>query len=289
MKKILAIAAVGAMVLLSACTRVGSAEEGVKVINVGGNAGVQAQALSTGRYMNKINEDIFVFPINQQVYHYKEANQLQFLDKGGMEMTGDLAVTLKVRPGSSPKLYERYRKNIHEIAHSEVRMAIMAGVRQAAVKYTAEEIYTGKFQQVLSEALSLPFNDENPDVSIREYFNSQGIEIMTVQWLSNIRIPASVAQAIEEKAAKTQQAEAAKADEVRARAQAGATVATAEGEARAIELRAAALRSSPEVIEQIYAQRSAGLCPPRATTCIIGSGSWGLVPQGNKNSYNYGD
>lgn len=287
MKKFLSILAVGAMVLLSACTQVGANEEGVRIIQTGAKAGVQAEALTPRRYFNKFNEDIVVFSLAQNIYHYKGANTLVFRDRDGMEMEGDLAVTTAVRAGSSPTLYQRYNKKIDAITMTEVRMALNAAIRDSASKYTSEEIYRTKSRVVIQEALDLPYDPKVPEISVREHFNRQGIEIRAVEWLSSLRIAESVAKAIEDKAAKIQQAEAAKADEVRARAQAAATVATAEGEARAIELRAAALRASPEVIEQIYAQRSAGLCPPRATTCIIGSGSWGLVPQGNKNSYDY--
>ena len=64
-----------------------------------------------------------------------------------------------------------------------------------------------------------------------------------------------------------------------ARANANAQIETARGEAESIRLRGDALRANPQLIDQIYAQRSQGLCPPRASTCIIGQGAWGLTNQ----------
>ena len=65
-------------------------------------------------------------------------------------------------------------------------------------------------------------------------------------------------------------------------ANAAAQIETARGIAESTRLKGEALRANPEIIEQIYAERSMGLCPPKATTCILGTGAWGLVPDASK-------
>lgn len=61
-----------------------------------------------------------------------------------------------------------------------------------------------------------------------------------------------------------------------ARANAEAAIETARGVAESTRLRGEALRANPEIIEQIYAQRSGGWCPPTATTCIVGASALGM-------------
>lgn len=47
-------------------------------------------------------------------------------------------------------------------------------------------------------------------------------------------------------------------------------VATAEGEARSIELIGAALRANPQVLRQREIEKWDGLCPLDTGTCVIG-------------------
>lgn len=296
MQKTKIVLIAGAMaVLMSACTQITPGEVGVKVRNSGSQSGVDPTELTVGWHYNGIGESIMKFPTTQKIYKFQaDANEkeglpggeaVQFTDNTGLQLSGDMAVTVKVTSSKASVIVEKYRKDIDQLVHTEVRMAIRAAVRTAASKYTSEQIYSGAERRILEEALDVPYDIKKPEVSIREHFLQEGVEIVALEWISNINYPQTVKNAITLKTTKLQEAEAAKADEIRANAVANAVIATARGEAESIRLRAEALRNNPEIVQQIYAERSAGLCPPGTQTCIIGSAAWPIVPQGNKNTY----
>lgn len=296
MQKTKIVLIAGAMaVLMSACTQITPGEVGVKVRNSGSQSGVDPTELTVGWHYNGIGESIMKFPTTQKIYKFQaDANEkeglpggeaVQFTDNTGLQLSGDMAVTVKVTSSKASVIVEKYRKDIDQLVHTEVRMAIRAAVRTAASKYTSEQIYSGAERRILEEALDVPYDIKRPEVSIREHFLQEGVEIVALEWISNINYPQTVKNAITLKTTKLQEAEAAKADEIRANAVANAVIATARGEAESIRLRAEALRNNPEIVQQIYAERSAGLCPPGTQTCIIGSAAWPIVPQGNKNTY----
>lgn len=265
--KVFAIAVVAALGL-AACQGVPAGSVGVKVKNYGADAGVQPTPLNVGRHFAGWGEEIFVYPVTQKIYSFQRNQddtgrgneEIQFTDITGLELTGDVAVTVTIDPAKAPAIYSKYRKDVNELIHTEVRLAIRSAIREQSRKYTIEEMYTGKEPQVLLDALPV----------LQAKFEKEGIQIISLEWTGNIRYPQSVVAAIIEKTSKLQEAEAAKADEIRAVAQAAADVAKAQGDADAARLRGAALRANPEIIEQIYAERSKGLCPPGTQTCIIG-------------------
>lgn len=296
MRNVKTIIAVSALAMtMAACTQITPGEVGVKVRNSGSRSGVDPTELQVGWHYNGIGESIMKFPTVQKIYKFQaEANEkenlpggeaVQFTDNTGLQLSGDMAVTVKVREDKASDIVVKYRKDIDQLVHTEVRMAIRAAVRTAASKYTSEQIYSGAERKILEEALDVPYDSKRPDVSIREHFMAEGIEIVALEWISNINYPQTVKNAITLKTTKLQEAEAAKADEIRATAAANAQIAAAKGEAESIRLRAEALRNNPEIVQQIYAERSAGICPPGTQTCIVGSGAWPIVPQGNKNTY----
>jgi regulator of protease activity HflC (stomatin/prohibitin superfamily) len=99
-----------------------------------------------------------------------------------------------------------------------------------------------------------------------------------MEWVGTIRYPPSVTAAVEARTQTEQRTLAAQQKAAEARANAEAAIETARGIAESTRLRGEALRANPEIIQQIYAEKSQGLCPPGTDTCIIGQGAWGLVP-----------
>ena len=106
--------------------------------------------------------------------------------------------------------------------------------------------------------------------------------------LRNIRIPASITQAIEEKQAAEQQVQveenrrqqseiAAQRVVIEAQGQRDAAIARAEGEARALELRGEAIRLNPEIIQLEVAQR---LAPGVQTIMLPSEGNFLLDVRG---------
>lgn len=273
-KKLSLLAAVAvASLSLAACgTSVPAGSVGVKVNNFGGNVGVQAQPLTTGWHGQGWGEDIHLYPVTQKVYNYQAkaeegvsvgGEQIPFSDSTGLQLNGDVAVTVRIDPAKAPKLYEKYRLDTDQLIHGPIRTAVRSAVRDQSRKFTSEQIYSGAESTILSSAL----------VALQERYHSEGIEIIALDWLGNIRYPQTVLDAITLKTAKLQQAEAAKADEARAVAQANADVAKARGDAESSRIRGEALRSNPQILEQEWIAKWDGQLP----STVTGQGTFMMV------------
>jgi len=105
----------------------------------------------------------------------------------------------------------------------------------------------------------------NALVALQERYHKEGIEIIALDWLGNIRYPQTVLDAITLKTAKLQQAEAAKADEARAVAQANADIAKAKGDAESTRIRGEALRTNPQILQQMWIETWDGKLPTYMT------------------------
>lgn len=263
--KLTKLAAIAAAVFaLAACTQVPAGHVGVKVKNIGNGAGVQEQELNTGLHGRGFGEHIYIFPTTQKIYpfQYKEekdvspgGEQIQFTDITGLQLNGDVAVTVRIDPSKASSIYDKYRKDVDQLIHTEVRMAVRSAVREQSRKYTSEEIYSAKEATILSDSL----------IGLQNRFHKEGIEIIALDWIGNIRYPQSVLDAITLKTTKLQEAEAAKADEARAIAQANANIAEARGQAEATRIRGEALRTNPQILQQMWVEKWDGKLPVYST------------------------
>lgn len=247
------IAAVAAMSLsLAACGQsVPAGSVGVKVNNYGGNAGVEKTSLPVGWHGTGFGEDIVNYPVTQRVYNYKDGDAIQFTDNIGLQLAADIAVTIRVDPSKAPSIYEKYRLNTDQLIAGPVHTAVRSAVKGAASHLTSEQLYSGKDAEVLAQALS----------TLQKRYEPEGIEIIALDWIGNIRYPQSVLNAITLKTTKLQEAEAAKADEARATAQANAIIAEAKGEAEAMRIRGEAISANPNILREKWISKWDGTLP----------------------------
>ena len=260
----LALAAVAAMTLAACGQSVPAGSVGVKVNNFGGNVGVQKAPLTTGWHGQGYGEDIHLYPVTQKVYNYQYrpedgvsvgGEHILFSDSTGLQLNGDIAVTVRIDPSKAPAIYEKYRLDVDQLIHGPIRTAVRSAVRDQSRKYTSEQIYSGAESTMLANAL----------VALQERYHKEGIEIIALDWLGNIRYPQTVLDAITLKTAKLQQAEAAKADEARAVAQANADIAKAKGDAESTRIRGEALRTNPQILQQMWIETWDGKLPTYMT------------------------
>lgn len=282
---LLAFAACGA----SQCTTNVPPGEVAVVTEKFSGRGVSPQPLETGFHVLGLGEDPILFPVVPRTYTFTQApdergtenEEISFTDKNGQVMTADIKIVLHPVKSRVPGLFSTYRYRADPGAtfdhllmnniYNDVRTLISAETEKVGV----EQLLQGGRQVVLQRSL----------VRLQSIWKPQGIEITQLDWIGAIRFPPTVAASIVARTQADQQVLAAQAQLAVANANAETVIANARGSSEAIRLRAAALRESPAVVDEIYARRSAGLCPPRATTCIIGAGAWGLAPEGNKNTY----
>lgn len=303
----LAVLLLGAGCTVSSCsTTVESGEAGIKTTRFGANPGVQPVELRPGWHWKGIGEEIIVYPTRQRTYSYtrepnadgKENEEIAFADQTGLPMTADVNLTIRVRDDKAADLYARWRQPFDDLLDGQIRNDVRSAIAKeteqvpvscnlnpvgtasgvtptpAAVPAPSATACTGSLmgagrQQVIQRAFQ----------RVRTKWAAEGVEISQMEWVGTIRYPPSVTAAVEARTQTEQRTLAAQQKAAEARANAEAAIETARGIAESTRLRGEALRANPEIIEQIYAERSQGLCPPKASTCILGQGAWGLVPQ----------
>lgn len=273
MKFRLVILAAAASIALASCgTQVPAGSVGVRVNNYGNGAGVQRAPEGTGWHGLGIGENIIVYPTTQHTYPYARSSsegsqnneEIQFTDATGLQLTGDVAITVRVNPALAPALYEKYRLDVHQLIDGPVRIATRSAIRTQSRLYTSEQIYQGAESHILQDALA----------TLQHRYEREGIEIIQLDWIGNIRFPDNIMRAINMRTEQLQLAEAARASQTRAEAQANANIAQARGEAESTRIRAEALRANPEILQQMWIERWNGVLP---TTQVTGGNSAPLI------------
>jgi regulator of protease activity HflC (stomatin/prohibitin superfamily) len=298
---LLVVLAGGSCAVASCSVTVESGEAGIKTTKFGPNPGVQPAELRPGWHWEGLGEKIIKYPTRQRVYSYtregnadgQENEEIGFADQTGLPMTADVNMTVKVTDNKAADLYAKYRLSFDDLLDNPIRNDVRSFIAQEAEKVPVscnlqaqQPVETAGQPQSPAVACTGSLMGAGRQAVIqRAYANLQrkwaveGVEISNLQWVGTIRYPESITTAIQARTATEQRTLAAQQKEAEARANANAQIETARGEAESIRLRGDALRANPQLIDQIYAQRSQGLCPPRASTCIIGQGAWGLTGQ----------
>lgn len=296
---------VGGGCTVTACsTTVESGEAGIKTTKFGRNPGVQPTELRPGWHWKGIGENIIIYPTRQRTYSYtrepnsdgKENEEIAFADQTGLPMTADVNLTIRVRDDRAAELYARWRQPFDDLLdgqiRNDVRSAIAKETEQVPVSCNLNPVSTGSGVSptpAASPAAATPCTGslmgagrqlviQRAFQRVRNKWAAEGVEISQMEWVGTIRYPPSVTAAVEARTQTEQRTLAAQQKAAEARANAEAAIETARGIAESTRLRGEALRANPEIIQQIYAERSQGLCPPGTDTCIIGQGAWGLVP-----------
>jgi len=296
---LLVVLAGGSCAVVSCSVTVESGEAGIKTTKFGANPGVQPTELRPGWHWEGLGEKIIKYPTRQRVYSYtregnadgQENEEIGFADQTGLPMTADVNMTVKVMDTKAADLFAKYRLNFDDLLDNPIRNDVRSFIAQEAEKVPvscnlqAQQTVEAGGQPTVAVCTGSLMGAGRQAVIQRAYANLQrkwaaeGVEISNLQWVGTIRYPESITTAIQARTATEQRTLAAQQKEAEARANANAQIETARGEAESIRLRGEALRANPQLIDQIYAQRSQGLCPPRASTCIIGQGAWGLTGQ----------
>lgn len=194
----------------------------------------------------------------------------------GQQVYFDASVIYAVNPDKVVKLHIQWQGRFED---EFVRPRARSLIYNRAAQYTVEEIYGSKrteLQQVIQD-------------EIRQDFDAQGLTL--VQFLlRNISFSPEYATAVEQKQIAQQNAERAKflvqqqeqeAARVRVEAQGfrDAAITRAEGESKALQLVADALRNNPDLIQYTYVQKIA----PNISVIVLpggggGGGTTGAAP-----------
>lgn len=231
--------------LLSSCSeRIDAGHEGILVKQYGSDKGVQDASLVTGRvFYNPFTEDVYQFPTFVQTVDY-EAFTVNAKD--GSSFTVDPTLSFYVKPGNSPHIFTKYRKDIEQITSSTLYNYVKDAFRIQMNKYTTDELisnrerFEGSVQTTLDSTLT-----------------HEGFKLE--QLTSGLRYPASITQAIEAKNQAVQKAMQVENELKVAEAQAKKKIIEAEAEAKANSLRQTTL--TPLLVQQQFIEKWDGAAP----------------------------
>ncbi len=235
------------------------------VVIPAGNVGVLFNVFG-GVQENELGEGFhIVVPVLQQVTLYDVrqqeltlantvGDQINARSSEGLDIGVDVTVLYQVAATEAAALHQDIGPSYVNI---RLRPQVRTAVRDGIAEYNAADLISSQRMQLqrgIEAALSTSLETDN-------------LRILGVL-LRDVRIPTLITDAIEEKQAAEQQVEveenrrrqseiSAQRRVIEAEGERDATIARAEGEAQALQLRADALRGNPDLIQLEFAQRLA--------------------------------
>ena len=267
MKKIFFISLI---TLLTACSRVEPGFVGIKVNLLGGDKGVDMQELGVGRYWIGMNEELYTFPTYSQSMVWTQSategspndDSMTFQTKEGLSVNTDIGITYSIDPKKVSVIFQKYRKGINEITSVYLRSMVRDALATEASKRNIESVY-GEGKSELIQATQDRVAMQTKDI---------GIIIEKIYLVGDLRLPPVVVEAINAKIGATQKAAQRENEVAQSKAEADKAIAEAKGradskvleaeaEAKAIQIKGAALSQNPKLIELSAIEKWNGILP----------------------------
>lgn len=256
-----------AAITLAACSKVPVGNVGVKVYLLGGAKGVDSEELSPGRYWIGVNEELFLFPTFTQTYDWSFHQQgpdesLTFQTVEGLSVNADLGITYHINPLKVSSIFEKYRKGIDEVTDIYLRNMVRDSLVRKASSLPIESVY-GKGKSDLISSVQ---------ADVVAQVEPLGIVIEKLYWIGDLRLPPTVIASINAKIEATQKAQQRENEVAQATAEANKKIEDAKGEAQSIylvakatadgiNLKGAALRDNPKLVEFTAVEKWDGVLP----------------------------
>jgi regulator of protease activity HflC (stomatin/prohibitin superfamily) len=221
----------------NALKKVPAGHVGVKVHLLGGQKGVDNETVPVGRVWVGMNEELYLYPTFIQQYRFTQATNdgdspndeaFYFQNKDGVKCSVDLAVEAYANPEKVSVLFQKYRNGLGTVIHVNIRNSIHNRIQSAASSMSTEELYSSKKVELVKKI----------EEDIKKEFEANGIIIIKVSLLSDIRFPKVVEDAIVMKIQATQEALRRQNEVQKARADAEIKVTASRAEAESIRLQA---------------------------------------------------
>jgi regulator of protease activity HflC (stomatin/prohibitin superfamily) len=224
----------GALLLFSSCTaRVDAGHVGIRVKLAGSNRGVDDIPVVTGWvFYNPLTEQLVMFPTSvQNIVWTKDPHEgnphdesITFSSQEGANINADIGLSFHIEPTMAPHLYLRFRKNdLQELANGYVRNAVREAFNVVASKMPVQDIYGSEKAHVVSEVTT----------RLQDQLGKDGFIVDQLTVNGALRLPESVATAINRALEQKQQAIQAQNRVAQVEAEARQAVAAAEGQANA--------------------------------------------------------
>lgn len=244
---------------ISACTKIDSGSVGVKIKTLGDHPGVQNEPLQPGYVITGFGEEVDSFPVIQKNYAFTKDSdknsdhneEITFSDKNGSPLSADVSITLRVQPAFAPSIYRKYRLSFEDLLDGQIRNDLRNAINSESEQIPVEQMFGGGRELIIQKALA----------KLQAKWSKEGIEISQLQWIGQLRLPQAVQDSILARTKADQDQQTALARVAVAEAQAKEKVAIAQGDADAIRIRGEALRSNPQVLQQLAIEKWDGHMP----------------------------
>ena len=250
---ITSVVAVVILLLIGSCsfTRVNSGHVGVRVNNIGSDAGVSPTALNVGWYFSPPGVTVYEYPVYTNNHTWNGAESFSFQDRNGLSISAAVSVAYRANPRLAPRLFQTYRVDMDGILEGALRNTIRNQLVTIASTMSVEEIYGSRKSELIDRALR----------GTNAYLSPRGLQVEQLYWAGNIILPRNIQRQINQRVANEQEALAAQASVATREAEARAAVARARGRAEALAIESAALTNNPEVLRLRAIERWNGHLP----------------------------
>lgn len=243
----------------------------LKAKTIGSGAGNAPDILTPGWHFLSLGERLVAtYPISERRYSYtketnddgKENEELAFVDRNGLEVFGDMNIGVQIRPASAATLYVKTRSTFDQLLDNQIRNDVRTAVARYAALMPVEQMLGGGHQVIAQKAF----------IEVRNNWAKEGVDITRLEWSGAPRFPDVVVASIRARAKADQDVAAANAQAAVADAEAKVKIAQATGDAESTRIRGEALRTNPQVLEQMKIEKWDGALPK-----VTGGGSMPVI------------
>lgn len=221
---IIAVVAIVLCSFLVRCSKVDSAEVGIKFnkLSLTEQGTLDATVVTGYTWYCPITTDLHTYPVYVQ---RKDYNPFTVTTRDAAIFTMDPTIAYQINRAMAIDIFQKYRKSLDEIEDGYMRTVIYDAYRITANKYTSDSLmanragFEGEVRGMLDKALL-----------------EEGFEV--TEFTSQITPPETLRKAIDEKNKAIQESLKAENEVKKAEANAKIAVAKAEGEAQALKIKA---------------------------------------------------
>lgn len=245
LKVLVAVFAVASM--LSSCTTAGPSEAILKIYNLGDKKG-KIETLGTGRYANHLfgYHKFIVYPTNMQRYSWtaderedSKNDESIVYQVGGMEISSDVGCKLEFEVEMLEIFYRKFKSTPEEFIRKYLYASVRNSMTFAVKGMTVEDAYDLKKDSVLILGM----------IELNEEYNQYGVKNIKLEYLSNVRLPKKVKDALDIKYQAVIDAQARENEIQSSIAEAQKLIEAAKGKAEAIRIEGEELAKNPSVLE----------------------------------------
>lgn len=244
---VFAVALLGVVAVTTTLHTVRVNEIGLKFNKAGSVRGLSSLTVVSGYVLiNPLTQEIVKFPRQQVNYTWTQTageggggdESFTFNTSDQVRLNADVNLGVQVIAEKAPQIYVRFGGNIENILHGWMHSIVRDAITRSASQFSTDQILgagRAKFEDTVEK-------------EVAAQLAPAGFELRNLGFVGEIRPPAQIAQAINQKFQAQQDAIRAQNKVVQSQAEAKQQVAAAQGEAESILVRARAQAAANKIL-----------------------------------------